>query len=397
VQGPPGTGKTHSIANVISHYLANGKRVLVTSMKEPALAVLRESLPIDIQPLAISLLTSEFEGMKQFEHAIHRIASEVQSLDRAATRKEIVHLAENIDGLHARLSKIDREVEKWAIANLDPICIDGERLHPHDAAKLIVEARDLYSWLRDDLSTDARNQPQFGQEDVLRLRDARRLLGSDIEYLKSALPEICEFPTPDSILQTHRDLTRLADLEAEIKNGRVSEITKSGDAFVSDAERLLSAIREFRRLLSRIRASGHKWTQELRRQVLDGDGAVARLGLLENLGSDLKRAVEQRQAYLLRPVSVSASVLQQQELLLAITNLSEGKKAFGAFGFFGKSEQKRHVESITVVGLAPKEPGDWRHVLGSIRLQQHFQQLAIRWNALACELHMRSYAVKKAS
>ena len=32
VQGPPGTGKTHTIANVISHYLANGKRVLVTSM-----------------------------------------------------------------------------------------------------------------------------------------------------------------------------------------------------------------------------------------------------------------------------------------------------------------------------------------------------------------------------
>ena len=40
VQGPPGTGKTHTIANVISHYLANGKRVLVTSMKDPALAVL---------------------------------------------------------------------------------------------------------------------------------------------------------------------------------------------------------------------------------------------------------------------------------------------------------------------------------------------------------------------
>jgi hypothetical protein len=138
VQGPPGTGKTHSIANVISHYLASGKRVLVTSMKEPALAVLRESLPIDIQPLAISLLTSEFEGMKQFEHAIHRIASEVQSLDRTATQKDIASLGENIDDLHATLSRVDREIEKWAIANLEPICIDGERLNPHDAAKLTV-------------------------------------------------------------------------------------------------------------------------------------------------------------------------------------------------------------------------------------------------------------------
>src|SRR6185503_6664310 len=59
VQGPPGTGKTHTIANVICHYLAEGKRVLVTSMKDPALAVLQDQLPDEIRPLAISLLSSE--------------------------------------------------------------------------------------------------------------------------------------------------------------------------------------------------------------------------------------------------------------------------------------------------------------------------------------------------
>lgn len=89
VQGPPGTGKTHTIANVICHYLANGKRVLVTSMKDPALAVLQEKLPADIRPLAISLLTSEAEGMKQFEYAITKIASEVQTIDRAAMAREM--------------------------------------------------------------------------------------------------------------------------------------------------------------------------------------------------------------------------------------------------------------------------------------------------------------------
>ena len=38
VQGPPGTGKTHTIANLISHLVGHGKRVLVTSQKEQALA-----------------------------------------------------------------------------------------------------------------------------------------------------------------------------------------------------------------------------------------------------------------------------------------------------------------------------------------------------------------------
>jgi DNA-directed RNA polymerase subunit L len=219
VQGPPGTGKTHTIANVISHYLANGKRVLVTSMKEPALGVLREALPSEIQPLAISLLTSEHDGMKQFEHAIHRIASEVQSLDRPGTRKEIQHLEESIDGLHSKLSNTDREVEKWAKANLEPISLDGERISPLDAAKQTVEFKDKYGWLQDALSIEPKYQPCFGQEDIIRLRDARRLLGRDIANLDAVLPEICDLPTPEAILQTHRDLGRLATLEAEVRTG----------------------------------------------------------------------------------------------------------------------------------------------------------------------------------
>jgi hypothetical protein len=84
VQGPPGTGKTHTIANVICHYLAEGKRVLVTSMKDPALVVLQKHLPPEIRPLAISLLTSEQDGMKQFEHAIPRLPPKFRALTAAA-------------------------------------------------------------------------------------------------------------------------------------------------------------------------------------------------------------------------------------------------------------------------------------------------------------------------
>lgn len=388
VQGPPGTGKTHSIANIISHYLANGKRVLVTSMKEPALGVLRDSLPADIQPLAISLLTSEHEGMRQFEHAIHRIASEVQSLDRAATRRDIEHLAENIDGVHAKLSRIDREIEKWARANLEPICIDGERLSPYDAAKLTVESQDVFSWLKDELSIEQKHQPCFGHEDILRLREARRRLGRDIEYLNAALPEICDFPAPDAILQAHRDLARLAELETEVKTGGVPEVAKRGEEFVTAADKLLADIRELARLKSDIKQSGSTWPEDLRKHIMIGSEGSGAVRLLEKLGADLKGALDKRQSYLARPVSVPAPVLQHDELLLAITNLSEGKKPFGTFGFLGKSEQKKHIEAITVVGHSPGHPGDWRHVLGFIRLQQDLLQLAIRWNALAGELRI---------
>ena len=43
--GPPGTGKTHTIANIISHYLATGKSVLVTAKTAEALMAVQEKLP----------------------------------------------------------------------------------------------------------------------------------------------------------------------------------------------------------------------------------------------------------------------------------------------------------------------------------------------------------------
>lgn len=138
VQGPPGTGKTHTIANVICHYLAQGKRVLVTSMKDPALAVLEGMIPEDIRPLAISLLTSEAEGMKQFELAINKISSEVQRIDRNAYRQEIAQIDGRIDGLHAQIAAIDRDISKWATKNLDSISIDGTSITPANAAKEVT-------------------------------------------------------------------------------------------------------------------------------------------------------------------------------------------------------------------------------------------------------------------
>ena len=48
VQEPPGTGKTHTIANLLGHFLAQGKNVLITSHTKKALRVLKEKIPKNI-------------------------------------------------------------------------------------------------------------------------------------------------------------------------------------------------------------------------------------------------------------------------------------------------------------------------------------------------------------
>ena len=151
VQRPPGTGKTHTIANVICHYLAEGKRVLVTSMKDPALKEVQDKLPDEIRPLAISLLTSEQEGMKQFEHAIHKIASEVQGLDRRSTARDISLLAETIDALHGKLASIDCRIGEWARRNLAKVNLETEEIDPQEAAREVVANVGRFEWIPDML------------------------------------------------------------------------------------------------------------------------------------------------------------------------------------------------------------------------------------------------------
>lgn len=70
VQGPPGTGKTHTIANLLGHFLAQGKNILVTSQTQKALKVLKEKIPKNIRGLCVSVLDSNRTDMRQSVESI---------------------------------------------------------------------------------------------------------------------------------------------------------------------------------------------------------------------------------------------------------------------------------------------------------------------------------------
>ena len=151
VQGPPGTGKSHTIANIICHWLANGRRVLVTSMRDPALAVLHDQLPEAIRPLVISLLASEQEGLQQLERSIEKIANEVQGLNRDVLQQEIVRLESGIDALQGKLARIDRDLTRWAKLNLSRIDLQGQSIEPQDAAREVMQNIGNFEWIPDPL------------------------------------------------------------------------------------------------------------------------------------------------------------------------------------------------------------------------------------------------------
>jgi len=389
VQGPPGTGKTHTIANVICHYLAEGKRVLVTSMKDPALAVLQEQLPEEIRPLAISLLTSEQDGMKQFEHAIHKIASEVQGLDRGSTARVINHLEESIDALHGKLASIDRKIGEWAKRNLAKVTLETEGIDPQDAAHEVVRNVGQYELIPDSLGIAPEFAPQFSDADVVRLRDARRALGQDIDYLDASLPQLVEFPDSKALLEVHQDLSQFEKLKQGVENGTVPALADSSQETLALAQKLLTHIEALQRLRDEVMQAHRPWTVAMRERLRRGRNDNL-MPMLEALGAELEQAVEWRKAFLERPVTTPAGIELDTELAEAVRNLTEGKSPFGLKGLFGKSAQKKQMDSIRVLGNPPADVESWKHVAEHLALLKRLRELALRWNALAHELQIEA-------
>lgn len=389
VQGPPGTGKTHTIANVICHYLAEGKRVLVTSMKDPALREVQEKLPDEIRPLAISLLTSEQEGMKQFEHAIHKIASEVQGLDRGSTARAINHLEESIDALHGKLASIDRKIGEWAKRNLAKVTLDTEEIDPQDAAREVVGGVDQFEWIPDTLGITPEFAPQFLDADVVRLREARRALGQDIDYLDASLPQLVEFPDSKALLEVHQDLSQFEKLKQGVESGDVPALADSTQETLAGAQQVLTHIEALQRQRDEVGQTHRHWTVAVRERLRRG-GDDNLVPILEDLGAELEQAVDRRKEFLERPVTTPAGIELDAEITEAVSNLSEGKSPFGLKGLFGKSVQKKQLDSIRVLGNPPANAESWKHVAEHLALLNCLRELALRWNALAPELQLEA-------
>ena len=388
VQGPPGTGKTHTIANIICHWLANGRRVLVTSMRDPALAVLREQLPLDIQPLALTLLASEQDGTNQLERSIRKIAAEVQSLDPATASRQVDGLVESIDALHGKLKRIDTDLGRWAKLNVSRIDLGGETIDPQDAAAEVMRNAGQFEWLPDGLGVGPQYIPRFSAEDIVRLREARRQLGEDIVYAGNPLPELGDLPDSLLLVRAHDDLQRYAKVVRESRTSELPVPAGTGAESIIEARRLVEQIARVKALREEFGARRLPWSEETITRLRSG--VPARLfELLETLADDMQRAGSQRMQSLARAVVVPEMAEADAQFVQAVGNLAAGRRAFG-LAVFGRPEAKKFLNMVRVNGARPSEISDWKIVLAHLELQKAKRALTARWNALVPEIGLQT-------
>jgi very-short-patch-repair endonuclease len=221
VQGPPGTGKTHTIANLVSHLVGHGKRVLVTSQKEQALAVLRDKIPESIRDLSVAVLGSSAGSLVQLDQSVQAIYEHAVGLDRAPARARIA-------GLESRLAELERDVGALrtrigaSVARERETYTLGTATHnPSTLGQWLAAGASDLGYIPDHLGP-AVTCPLTGAEIAELYRLARDLDPHDCVQARLRLPDAADLPSgadiASDLAELHGIRDRLAATERVIED-----------------------------------------------------------------------------------------------------------------------------------------------------------------------------------
>lgn len=202
VQGPPGTGKTHTIANLVGHFLAQGKSILVTSHTKKALNVLKEKVAPGLQNLCVSVLEDSSRDMERSVDGITDIMSKTTSYEMC---REMERLARERKQVIQQLSEVRRNI--FSLLNQECNCIvyNGEEFSPSKAAAFVTEHEKDLSYIPGNVRLHSALPLTFEQLTQL-YRSNGSVSESDEKELLTDLPNPIELLSPPEFERLQREL-----------------------------------------------------------------------------------------------------------------------------------------------------------------------------------------------
>ncbi|SLM47403.1 conserved protein of unknown function [Nitrospira japonica] len=389
VQGPPGTGKTHTIANIICHYLATGRRVLVTSRGEPALEVLQKNIPEEVRPLTVALLASDREGVRQFQASVESIQHQVSQLNLEQARQDIVLLQNAIGRAHVDVMGIDKRVDEIALSQLSHVIVDTVERRPQELAELVVSGEDRFGWFDDSVTLTPDQAPPLSQEEAGELRAARRRLAADLVYVQTVIPSADDLLPTARIASLHEVLSQMKVIETEIFEGTLPSLKAITPDVLQSARDLTACLVEAIELTETLERIADTWPMTLRTKCKLSSFAAERQAL-ESLFADVTSLTRARAQFLHRPVKFPEAGLMSPKTREAVMRAVSDGKPFGMLSF-GQTEAKTHLANVRIGGLPPQTAADWMHLLRFLNLHEEMLSFTVRWNHLASDLSLPSF------
>lgn len=375
VQGPPGTGKTHTIANIISHFLATRRRVLVTAKTPEALRALQEKIPEGIRDLAISVIHNDREGARQLQHAVQVLADEAKSIDVRFVTDQIRDRQARLGSLRDRIKEIDREFQRIAERNLSHLLYDGKEVNSMELARLVGQQREQHRWFPDDLALEQQHQPQFTSAEIAEVRALRRLLSDYLIYDTDTLPYPSSLPDLARLIAAHGELSRVDELETAAKSGEIPYMLPD----LRTARSLRDWMLGFSDFMGEVR--NEPWLLDIYHLLL-GLKRVDRTPLTALKEALILWVEIHREGREYELQAIVCDHVDDPVFDKALDDLAAGRRPFGIFSMF-KGGLKAKIETTLIEGRSPSSPDDWVIIRRYRSWQQGAHRFVGRWSGIA--------------
>lgn len=378
VQGPPGTGKSHTIANLVGHLVAQGKRVLVTSHTTKALRVLREHIVEELRPLCVALLEQDLEGRTQLESAVRGIVARLTTAQESQLVREVERLETARSELIAAVEKlaadlrIAREGEYAAIV---PVA-GSEAVAPAEAAREVARARDLHAWLPGPLSPEL-PLPLSDEELAALYRTNAELTVDEEDELTQPLPGDDGLLAPEAFANAVAALDGSEPAELGRFWARPADPADAGavDALAEELGRLTGDLHEMTPWQRALVAAGY---------VGESERAIW-LALRDQVQDAVTRHHAAREILLTHDVAVRG-VPPTAEVRATVDEMREhvrGGKSLGALARLLHRPWKVVLESCRVDGAAPATARHLEALAAHLEVAERRHALAKRWGKQA--------------
>ncbi|MGN0779733.1 MAG: AAA domain-containing protein [Aristaeellaceae bacterium] len=397
VQGPPGTGKTHTIANLLGHFLAKGQTVLVTSHTSKALSVLKEKVPKGIQPLCVAMLGDDHADMEKSINAIiehttfHSYDAQRDAADSISRQRH-----------ETRLALQQARALVYALRNkeYEPIVYLGESWSPSKAADYVAQHEDMLALLPGPVARDAAFP--LSMEELTWLYASNGLVARDEEAeLSLGLPDAAALMTQQQFAHGLELLARLElQLQARNASGRVCLAWKPAQyAVVDQLTDQVMARKGDDAAEEALRTALQIYDDTISGWAVAAMAAGADNGLMHKRWEHLLYLMDEAyakaqpvlEAQLTRPVRLAAST--HEALTAPYQALLEDAQRHGRVrrSIFMSREKKNALDAVTIGGSTPESAEDMRSVLDYLELLSLREQLGQLWDTLMASHGGRSF------
>lgn len=371
VQGPPGTGKSHTIANLISHYVAYGRRVLVVAEKEQALKVLADKVPAEIRDLTVSVLGADDEGRRRLESSIMQIQSRVAGVDRAHSDSMITMLTADLDQIDRGLAVTSNQMLRARRAETELLPGEwraGSNSSPLTAAEWTVEHAAAYGYIPDAIAPQT---PAPTSSELMEFRDLLTAIGAQrAHHAGLVMPHLATLPAA-SILQDEVKL--LADTSASVEAVR-PQFRDWDSAVKRGPENIKSVIALLRTEWEWLQSLDGSWWGLVSTQLRDTLQAQEWAGFGQRLDNLRTSAMALRTR--LRPYDVDAAAAA--EFVQDLTDARDKLRTQGKLGMWAKDE-KHAVGLVRVDGQVPTTADGVDLCLAALELGSIQRQIVTLW------------------